>query len=111
MNANGRVASTRLRNPMPDQSDEGLKIENALLYRRLILLETMVVKYCAALELATGTPWDSSELTSLDQDGLEQVVAQNLAHGLNIGIQEARKRIRANQITVGSSQAKRASEA
>jgi hypothetical protein len=111
VNIDDRLASTRLRNPMPDQSDEGLKIEIALLYRRLILLETMVIKYCAALELATGIPWDSSDLTNLDDDGLEKIVAKNLAHGLRISIQEAYKRIRANQLTVGSSQAKRASEA
>lgn len=111
MTTHGPVASTRLRNAMPDQSDEGMKIENALLYRRLILLETSLIKAYAALELVTGTPWDSSDLESLDEDKLERIVAQNLAHGLNIGIQEAYKRIRANKLTVNCSQAKRPSEA
>lgn len=104
---NTPVASTRLRNPMPDQSDEGMKIENALLYRRLILLETSLIKAYAALELATGTPWDSSDLNSLDQDGLEQVVAKNLAHGLGISIADAHKKIQASKLSVGSSLAKR----
>jgi hypothetical protein len=100
-------ASTRLRNPMPDQSDEGLKIENGILYRRLVLLETQIVKYCAALELATGTPWDSSDLSTLDSDGLENIVAKNLAHGLRITLQEAYARIRANKTAAESTLAKR----
>jgi hypothetical protein len=89
---------------MPDQSDEGLKIENALLYRRLILLETSLIKHSAALELATGVPWDTTDLNSLNADGLREVVAQNMAHGLNISILEAHKRIRANEISVRKTQ-------
>jgi hypothetical protein len=92
---------------MPDLTDEGLKIENALLYRRMILLETQHIQFCAALEMATGVPWDNTDLHSLDADGLEEVVAQNMAHGLGIGYQDARKRIRINKELTDKTQAKR----
>lgn len=98
------VPHTRLRNPMPDQTDGGLKIENALLYRRMVLLEAQHIKLLASLELATGVPWDSTDLRSLDADGLKKVVAQNMAHGLGISYLEARKRIRANEISVRATQ-------
>lgn len=88
--------STRIRNPMPDANDEQAKIENALLYRRIIMLEVQNIKFCAALEFATGVPWDEVNLGDLD-DGLNEklgeLVAQNMARGLNISIEDARQRV------------------
>lgn len=96
--------STGIRNPMPDQSDEGAKIENALLYRRLILLEVQAIKYCAALEYATGVPWDGVDLRNMSNDALFEEVAQRLARGLDLSIEEARKRVQEHGVTANPGQ-------
>ena len=101
-------AQTQIKNPMTDRTDEGLRIENALLYRRLILLETTVIKCYAALEMATGEAWDTTDLRSLDNDGLRDVVAQNIAAALNIPLEAARKRVRHNESMAVSSTMKTA---
>lgn len=85
--------STRIRNPMPDANDEQAKIENAMLYRRVIMLEVQNIKFCAALEFATGVPWDDIDLRDLSADELAEVVAQNMARGLNLSIEDSRQRV------------------
>lgn len=88
--------STRIRNPMPDATDEQLKLENALLYRRIIMLEVQNIKFCAALEFATGVPWDEINLEELDAgltERLAEVVAQNMARGLDLSIEDSRARV------------------
>lgn len=89
----------QLRNPLMDTGEAGEKVYTALLERRLILLTTMEVRLRAALELATGVPWDSENLADLSSDGLENVVAENMARGLGISKMEALKRVRQNKIT------------
>lgn len=97
-------SSTALRVPMNDRTEEGLKVENALLHRRLILLTSMEVRLRAALELATGVPWDSDNITDLSGDELEEVVARNVARGLRIPMPEARKRVRLHKQMANPSQ-------
>lgn len=107
------VTSTQLRVPMNDLTIEGVKVENALLHRRLILLTSMEVRLRAALELATGVPWDSENITDLSGDQLEEMVANNMAQGLHISLEEARKRIKEhkqlanpNQVEIPTSELK-----
>lgn len=99
-------SSTALKTPINDRTHEGMLIEKGLLERRLILLTIQEVKLRAALELATGVPWDSTNIADLDGDKLEEVVAQNMAHGLNITIKEARQRVRENKEMTNPSQSK-----
>lgn len=88
--------STRIQNPMPDATSEGLVVENALLYRRLVLLEVQAIKYCAALECATGTPWDQINIIGISGEELQEMVAQNMARGLDISIDKAREQVALN---------------
>lgn len=82
---------------MPDATDEGVKIYVSLLERRLLLLESLNVRFRACLELATGEAWDADEIANFSAEKLDEVVAQNMARGLKINIQEARDRVRVNK--------------
>lgn len=99
--------STRIRNPMPDATDEQAKIENAILHRRIIMLETQALKFCAALEFATGVPWDEVDLRELDEglnDRIAEYVAQSMSRGLGISIEDARQRVTEHGRIVNHSQ-------
>lgn len=96
MNLNGKNSSTRIQNPMPDATNEGLVVENAVAFRRLVLLEIQAIKYCAALECATGEPWDQVNLVDLSGEDIKEMVAQNMARGLDISIDTARERVTLN---------------
>jgi len=88
--------STRLTNPMPDATNEGLHAENGVLYRRVILLEVQNIKYMTSLEMATGRPYDKIDLSKIAPElttELAELVAQNIARGLNISIDTARSRV------------------
>ena len=98
------VSSTQLKVPMNDLTIEGVKLENALLHRRLILLTHMEIRLRVALELATGVPWDSENTTDLSGDRLEELVANNMAHGLRITVEEAKKRIQEHKILANPNQ-------
>ena len=97
-------ASTRIQNPMPDATNEGLLIENALAFRRLVLLEIQAIKYCAALECATGQPWDQINIVNLSGEDLKELVAQNMARGLDISLDTARERVSENYATANPTQ-------
>jgi hypothetical protein len=86
--------STRVQNPMPDMKNEGLVLENSVLYRRVIALEVQNIKFAICLELATGTPWDNVDLSKIDNASFQEMIAQNMARGLNISIDTARDRVR-----------------
>jgi hypothetical protein len=96
--------STQLRNPMPDQTDQGAKIYTAMLERRLMYFIIRDIKLRSCLELATGVPYDSIDFESLTYEDLQELVAQDMARGLNLSIQEARTRVQANKITANPSQ-------
>lgn len=90
--------STQLRNPMPDSTNEGKVVYIAALERRLLFYILRDVKMRAALELATGVPYDSTDFENLSFDDLEKMIAQDMARGLNISLEEAHKRVKENKI-------------
>lgn len=99
--------STRIRNPMPDANDEQAKIENAVLHRRLIMLEVQNIKFATCLEYATGVPWDEIDMRELDpglSDAMAELVAQNIARGLGISLEEARQRVFEHGVTANRTQ-------
>ena len=98
--------STELRTPMPDVTDEGMRIHIALLERRLILLELLNVRFRECLELATGDQWDSDEISDFSGEQLDEVVAQNMARGLRLNINEARRRVADNKAFANPAQVK-----
>lgn len=89
--------STQLRNPTPDQTDEGLRVYCAALERRLILMTLRDIKLRTVCELATGQPYDSYDPCDLSSEDLMEQVAQDLSRGLNLSIQEARSRVAQNR--------------
>lgn len=106
--ATGTIQSTKLRNPLPDMRFDDPQVATyvGLVERRLLMLYYMEIRLRAALELATGTPWDSYNLADLEGDGLDNVVAESMARGLNISKQEAIKRVRQNKETANPAQVK-----
>jgi hypothetical protein len=89
--------STQLRNPIPDQTDEGLRVYCAALERRLILMTLRDIKLRTVCELATGQPYDSYDPADLTFDEIMEQVAQDMSRGLNLSIQEARSRVAHNR--------------
>jgi hypothetical protein len=100
--------STKLRNPLPDMRFDDPQVATyvGLIERRLLMLYYMEIRLRAALELATGTPWDTFNLADLEGDNLDNVVAESMVRGLKLTKQEALKRIRANKETANPSQTK-----
>jgi hypothetical protein len=99
-----RPSSTQLRVPVTDDSIESLRIENALLMRRNLFLLHADIKLRAALELATGVPWDTENLTDLHGEKLQDHVARNFAHGMGCTIKEAKERINKHRKLANPSQ-------
>ena len=91
--------STQLRNPTPDSTEVGKEVYIALLERRIIYYIVRDVKMRAALELATGVPYDSVNLNDLSLEEIEEIVAQDMSRGLNISVEEAHTRVSENRIT------------
>ncbi|HPE52965.1 MAG TPA: hypothetical protein PK852_02500 [Mesotoga prima] len=91
--------STRLRNPVPDQTEAGRKVYIALLERRLMYYSLRDIKMRSALELATGVPYDSIDFSSLTFEDIAQMIAEDMARGLNISLSEARSRVAQYQET------------
>lgn len=89
--------SRQLRNPMPDQTDEGLRLYCAALERRLILMTLRDIKLRTVCELATGQPYDSYDPSDLTFDEIMEQVAQDLSRGLNLSLKEARDRVAQNR--------------
>lgn len=91
--------STQLRVPMPENTNEGKLLYIAALERRLIFYSLRDIKMRAALEIATGIPYDEVDFSTMSFDDLREMVAQDVARGLNIPIEEARNRVRDNIIS------------
>lgn len=100
--------SSKLRNPLPNMrfDDPDVATYVGLVERRLLMLYYMEIRLRAALELATGTPWDSYDLADLEGDNLDNVVADSMVRGLGITKQEAIKRIRENKDTANPADVK-----
>lgn len=90
--------STQLRVPTPESTNEGKLVYIATLERRLLFYTLRDLKMRAALELATGVPYDSLDFSTLSYEDIQEQVAQDMSRGLNIGLQEARERVQANKI-------------
>jgi len=88
--------STELRNPMPDATDEGLRVYCAALERRLILLSIRDIRLRSVLEIATGQSYDSFDPRDMSYEELMEHVAQDMARGLDLSIQDARDRVAQN---------------
>ena len=92
--------STELRNPSLElMTDAGQKIYLAALERRLILLSIRDVQLRSALEAATGRAYDTFDPTDMTFEDICEVVANDMARGLNLSIDEARKRVKENSET------------
>lgn len=97
--------STQLRNPALDLlTDAGQKIYHAFIERRLILLERRDIMLRAALEAATGRPYDSFDPAEMSVSDIQEVIAQDMARGLNLSIEDARDRVAQNWIQANPSQ-------
>ena len=90
--------STELRNPTPDSTDQGKLVYIAALERRVLYYSIRDVKMRAALEIATGIPYDSTDFSQLSFEDLEEMIAQDMSRGLNISLVEARKRVQDNKV-------------
>lgn len=91
--------STQLRVPTPEDTNEGKLLYIAALERRVIFYSLRDVKMRAALEIATGVPYDEVDFSTLTFDDLREMIAQDVSRGLNISIEEARNRVRDNIIS------------
>jgi hypothetical protein len=98
------VRSSQLTNPMPDATDEGLRIYCAALERRLILYTIRDVRLRSVCEIATGQPYDSFDPRDMSYEDIMEHVAQDMARGLNLSIQDARDRVRENSQSANPSQ-------
>lgn len=97
--------STELRNPALElQNDANQKIYIAALERRLVFLSIRDVQLRSALEAATGRAYDSFDPTGMTYEDICEVVANDMARGLNLSIDEARSRVRKHSITANPSQ-------
>ena len=101
-------SSTVVKVPINDTTNEGLHTELGVFQRRNILLTIQELKLRAALELATGVPWDSVNVVELDGDALIDVVTRNYAHGHNMPMADARKIIEENRVMANPAQKKTA---
>ena len=106
--AMGTAQSTKLRNPLPDMRFDDPQVATyvGLIERRLLMLYYMEIRLRAALELATGTPWDSYNLADLEGDKLDNVVAEQMVRGLKLTKQDALKRVRENKEMANPAQVK-----
>ena len=106
--ATGTMQSTKLQNPLPNMRFDDPEVATyvGLVERRLLMLYYMEIRLRAALELATGVPWDSYNLADLEGDGLDNIVADSMVRGLNISKQDALKRIRQNKESANPAQVK-----
>ncbi len=71
------------------------------LERQVIALTVQKVRLLAALEAATGEPWDD-QLENLEEDNLEAMVAKSLERSLGITQLEALKMVRENRAKANS---------
>ena len=89
--------STELRNPALElMTDQRQKIYIAALERRLIILSIRDVQLRSALEAATGRAYDTFDPANMNFKDICEVVAGDLARGLNITIKDARDRVQEN---------------
>jgi hypothetical protein len=96
--------STQMRNPIPDVDEEGTRIYVALLTRRCVFLAHENLRFRACLERATGVQWDDTNLGDPTSEELDELVAQDIARGLQMSIEDARKLVSQNKAMANPSQ-------
>lgn len=89
---------------MPDVTDEGLRVYCAALERRLILYTIRDIRLRSVCEIATGQPYDSFDPRDMSYEDIAEHVAQDIARGLNLSIQDARDRVAQNIQSANPSQ-------
>lgn len=95
--------SSVVRNPMPDKDPETLKIYAALLQRRALMLTNENFQLRACLERATGVQWDNTNVADIGPELLDEMVAQDIARGLRMTVEEARELVRQNKVMANPS--------
>jgi hypothetical protein len=88
-----------LRVPAPQDTNEGKLLYIAALERKVISYSLRDIKMRAALEIATGVPYDEVDFSTMSFDDLREMVVQDIARGLNISVEEATNRVRDNIIS------------
>jgi hypothetical protein len=96
--------STNLRNPFPDKTDAGKQVYTSLLERRLVIYTLRDIKLRAALELATGVPYDNIDVMDMTNDQIFDMIAQDMSKGLRISLPEARARVAEHRVSANPSQ-------
>jgi hypothetical protein len=91
--------SSALRTPTPEDTDAGKLVYIAALERRVLFYSLKDIKMRAALELATGVPYDATDFSQLTFSDLQEMIAQDMARGLNLSLQESRRRVSQNKIS------------
>lgn len=96
--------STALRAPVPEQDEEGRAIYLALLERQNIMLSRENLRLRACLERATGQAWDASNLADPTPEQLDEMVAQDIARGLRMTLEDARALVSQNKAMANPTQ-------
>lgn len=89
---------------MPEADDEGRAIYLGLLERRNILLSRENLRLRACLERATGQPWDATNLADPTNEELDEMVAQDIARGLRMTVEDARTLVSQNKAMANPTQ-------
>ncbi|AAN02100.1 gp46 [Mycobacterium phage Barnyard] len=98
------MQSTTLRAPIPEQDEEGRAIYLALLERQNLMLCRENIRLRACLERATGQAWDSSNLADPTNEQLDEMVAQDIARGLRMTVEDARILVQQNKAMANPTQ-------
>lgn len=99
--------STELRNPALDlQSDIRQKVYIAALEKQVMALARRDVQLRSVCEAATGVPYDSFDPRDMSYEDIAEVVAADMARGLNLSIDEARSLVAEHTQTANPSVSK-----
>jgi hypothetical protein len=96
--------STALRAPIPEADEEGRAIYLALLERQNIMISRENLRLRACLERATGQAWDATDLSDPTPEQLDELVAQDIARGLRMTIEDARALVSQNKAMANPTQ-------
>lgn len=95
---------TQARNPRPETDDVGLKVFTALLERRALFLGAENLRLRACLERATGVQWDTTNFSELTTEQMDEMLVHEMANGLQMSIEDARKLVEQNKAMANPSQ-------
>lgn len=84
--------------PTPEETNAGKQVYISFLERRVLYYTLRDLKMRSALELATGVPYDAVDFSNLTFGDIQELISQDMARGLNISLDEARRRVAENKI-------------